>query len=86
MTHVACDSKLRPFAWLSMHPCPENVVAIGCVVVYFTWAAHAFSAGIKCRHCIQNTYCLKGLSMRSTLGINEVPSQQGVRRKRFFPI
>ena len=34
-----------------MHPCPENCVAIGRAVVYYALAAHAFSAGIKCRHC-----------------------------------
>ena len=34
-----------------MHPCPENWVAIGHAVAYFAQAAHAFSAGIKCRHC-----------------------------------
>ena len=34
-----------------MHLCPGNCVAIGRAVVYFAWAAHTFSAGIKCRHC-----------------------------------
>ena len=32
-------------------PCQENRVAIGRAVVYKAWAAHAFSEGIKCRHC-----------------------------------
>ena len=27
-------------------------VAIGHAVVYYAWAAHTFSAEIKCRHCI----------------------------------
>ena len=36
---------------------------LGRAVVYYTWAAHAFSAGIKCWHCIcqiqlQNYICL----------------------------
>ena len=37
-----------------MHPCPENRISIGRVVVYFARAAYAFSAGIKCRHSIHN--------------------------------
>ena len=35
-----------------MHPCPGNWQAIGHAVVYFGQAAYAFSAGIKCWHCI----------------------------------
>ena len=35
-----------------MQPCPGNLVAIGHMVVYYAWAAHAFSAGIKYRHCV----------------------------------
>ena len=34
-----------------MHPCLGNWMAIGHVDVYYTEAVHAFSAGIKCRHC-----------------------------------
>ena len=34
-----------------MHSCPENWVAVRCVVVYYVQAAHAFSAGVQCRHC-----------------------------------
>ena len=52
MTHVACESNLRPVSRPSMHPCPENWVATGRAVEYFAWAARAFSAGIKCWHCI----------------------------------
>ena len=52
MTHVACESKLRLVVMSSMHPCPGNWVAIGHAVVYHDRAAHAFSSGIKCRHCI----------------------------------
>ena len=51
MTQVACESKLRSVVRSSMHPCPENLIAIGRAVVYYAQAAHAFSAGIKCRHC-----------------------------------
>ena len=32
-----------------MHPFPGEWVAIGCMC--HAQAAHAFSAGIKCRHC-----------------------------------
>ena len=51
MTHEACESKLRSVVRSSMHPYPGNWVAIALAVVYYAWAAHAFSAGIKCRHC-----------------------------------
>ena len=53
MTHVSCDSKLCSIVRSSMHSCPENWVAIRCAVVHYAWSAHAFSAGIKCRHCIR---------------------------------
>ena len=52
MTNVACDSKLCPVMRLSMHPCPGNKVAIVSAVVYYARAVHAFSAGIRCWHCI----------------------------------
>ena len=52
MTHAACESKLRSVVRSSMHPYPGNWLAIGRAVVYYAWAARAFSAGIKCRHCI----------------------------------
>ena len=35
-----------------MYPCPLSRVAIERVFVYYARAARAFSAGIKCRHCI----------------------------------
>ena len=34
-----------------MHPCPGNWMAFGRASVYSAQASHAFSAGIKCRHC-----------------------------------
>ena len=34
-----------------LHPCPGHWVVIRRAVVYYSLAAHAFSAGIKCRHC-----------------------------------
>ena len=51
MTHVAWETKLYSVARSSMHSCLGNCVAIGRAVVYYARAAHAFSAGIKCRHC-----------------------------------
>ena len=51
MTHVACRSKLRSVVRSSMHLCPGTWMAIERAVVYYARAAHAFSAGIKCRHC-----------------------------------
>ena len=42
------------FVHLWGHPCihaqETNWVAMGCAVVYYAWAAHAFSAGSKCRN------------------------------------
>ena len=51
MTHIACESKLLSLVRSSMHSWQGSWVAIGHAVVYSTWAAHAFSAGIKCLHC-----------------------------------
>ena len=52
MTHVACKSKPCSVMKSSMHPCPGNWAAIRHAVVYYAKAAHAFSAAIKCRHCM----------------------------------
>ena len=52
MTQVACESKLCSVVRSSMHPCPRHWLANGRAVVYSAWAAQAFSAGIKCRHCM----------------------------------
>ena len=52
MTDIACMSKLYSVVNSSMHPYPGNWVAIKCAVVYYARAALAFSAGIKCRHCM----------------------------------
>ena len=51
MTHVACESKLLSVVRSFMHQGPRIWVAIGHAVVYHARAAHAFSAGNKCRHC-----------------------------------
>ena len=51
MTYVACESKLRSVVRSFIHQLPRNWVTIGCAVVYYARAAHAFSAGIKCGHC-----------------------------------
>ena len=51
MAHVACRSKLCLVVRSSMPPCLKNWVAIRRAVVYYARAAHAFSAGIECRHC-----------------------------------
>ena len=37
-----------------MHTCPDNWLAFGPAVVHYAQIARAFSAGIKCRHCICN--------------------------------
>ena len=53
MAHVACESTLhaRLVVWSTLCPCPGNWDAIGNTVVYYAWAAHVFSAVIRCRHC-----------------------------------
>ena len=51
MTRVVWESKLRSVVRSPMHPYTGNWVAIGYAVLYFDRAAHALSAGIKCRHC-----------------------------------
>ena len=51
MPHVARKAKLRSAVMSSMHPFPWNWVAIGCAVVYYVWAAEAYSAGIRYWHC-----------------------------------
>ena len=60
MTHGAYESKLRPVVRSSMHPCPRKWLTIGHGVKFYAWAARAFSAGIKWRHCVSwlanNTY------------------------------
>ena len=61
MTHVACASKLRSVVRSSMHSCPRNLVPIGRAVVYYVRAAHAYSAGIKCRHCRKRWKKIKDL-------------------------
>ena len=53
MTHVRLRIKATfSFEVVFMHPWPGNWVAIGRSVVYYDRDAHAFSADIKCRHCI----------------------------------
>ena len=37
-----------------MHPYPRNWVEIGRAVMFYARADQAFSAGIKCRHCMIN--------------------------------
>ena len=70
MTPIACESKPRSVVRSVMHTYPGNWVAIGRADVYYAWAAHTLSAGIKCRHCINaiffyqypTSYCLPSLS------------------------
>ena len=42
-----------------MHPCSGSWVETERAVMYCTWAAQAFSAGIKCQHCtgVWSQYC-----------------------------
>ena len=54
MTNEACESKLSfscKVRDMWFHSIPGNWVASGRAVVYFVRAAHAFSAGVKCRNC-----------------------------------
>ena len=65
MTPVTCESKLhvRLVVRSSMHPCPGNWAGIDRVVVYYIWAAQAFSAGTECWHCISWRLCALSASM-----------------------
>ena len=71
MAHVAYESMLRPVVRLFMHPCPGNRVVIGRAVVYYARTAHAYSAGIKCRHC---TYLIQNLIWAVCLKYEAKPS------------
>ena len=55
MSHIGFETKLPSVVKSHMHPCQGNCVAIGSAVVNYAQAAHSFSAGIKCRHCILQT-------------------------------
>ena len=55
-----------------MHPSPVNRVAIGRGVVYNARAAKAFSAGIKCRHCMSILSCTCCCDPGCTLGYDSV--------------
>ena len=59
MTYVVCESKLHSVVRSSIQLCQGNWVASGHIVVYYAWAAHAFSAGVKCQHCT-HPFSLKG--------------------------
>ena len=50
MTHIACEPKLRSVVRSSM---PRK---LGGAVMSYARAVHAFSAGIKCRHCKAGLY------------------------------
>ena len=52
MAHVARESKLSSVVRSFMHPCPGNCVLLEREVVYNAQVDHAFSAGIKRRHCM----------------------------------
>ena len=51
-----------------MHPCQETM-AIRRAVVYYAWAAHIFSAGIKCRHCRNSAATATAAAAAAALGI-----------------
>ena len=51
ISHVSSGLKPHSVVRSSLHPCPDNRVAIGRAVVYYARAAHVFFAEIKCRHC-----------------------------------
>ena len=72
MAHLACEAKQPSVVRSSTHPCPGKWVAIRCAVVYYARAAHAFSAGIKCRHCsltawIKRTYSFRPMNKLSDM-------------------
>ena len=58
-----------------MHPYPGNWVPIGCTVVYYAQTAHAFSAGIKCLHCMQRILQKRSFCILLLQNIREVYHQ-----------
>ena len=52
-----------------MHPCLGNRLTIGRWVAYPVWVAHAFSAGIECRHCSR---VVQGVAADSSLSLTTV--------------
>ena len=82
MTHEACESKLRLVVRSSMHPYPGNCVAIGHAVVYYDWAAHEFSDGMKCRHCILTRFPWLSGAASSPPSANSLPTDL----KEFGPL
>ena len=78
MTYEACEFTLRSIMSSSM---PRRLGRNGRVIVQYTYAAHAFSAGIKCRHCWQQavtgnalTTRLLGKTLRVLIKLNSVQS------------
>ena len=74
MTRVACESKRRSGGCEAINasiPDPGIWVATGRAVVYYPQAAHAFSAGIKCRHCM----CPVPLQLKPLLCDPSLPQQ-----------
>ena len=66
MAHVTRESKVRLVVRSSMHTWPGNWVVISRAVVNYALAAHAFSAEIKCWHCISNNSFLMFLQKCSS--------------------
>ena len=87
-THVACESKLHSFVRSSMILCQGNVVATGRAVVFHAWAAHTFSAGIKCGHCrynvVRSSNLLPGCTVRTFNSCNKCVDSPSIIRNRML--
>ena len=81
MTHIVCKAKIRTVVRSSMHLYLGHWVTIKRAVVYHARSAHAFSAGIKCRHC---TY-VKLVYTKGRMNISRTHTLVKVRRESFRP-
>ena len=73
MIHVACESMLCLVVRPSLHPCPGNWVTVWRAVMYRARTAHAFSAGIECRHCSRGYFKYKiSIIIRTTISNSKI--------------
>ena len=71
MKHVACELKLGSVVRSYIRPCQGKLGrgAIRRAVVDSARAAHAFSAGIKSRHCMTLRYVLRNMCLEVVLSV-----------------
>ena len=63
--HINDPCILRSKVPVKLHPCQGNWAAIVRAIGYYARAAHAFSAGIKCRYCMYQSQLFAKLTILS---------------------